>query len=492
MANLASPGRGPRLYRALRAHVASLLALASVAAAAALWISRGFFGPVALLVMTVAWLACLSAAWLGRADRADVVPVQRGARLLLALTLVASCAAHFLFPPGWYLDPAQPPAFRALAAAATLVAASYLAPLPSALARWRFWLLGLCFLAMGVVVLAASPRPMIDVWFFQQGAASAILDGQNPYGVVYPNIYGSGRLFGPGMLDAEGHLTVFPYPPLTFLLGAPALLLFHDVRFMLLAAMAVAAWTLRRLGKGETPELAALLVLLQPTTFFVLEQAWTEPLVLAALGGSLLAARALGSGARGGATAVGIAGGMLAAAKQYSPILAVPLAFALPPRERWKSIGIAAAVTVATLLPFVLWDPAEFWHDVVAMQVQQPFRYDALSWLAAIARTLGRPLSAAWGFLGAGALLVLLLRPGASLAQVARASAAAFLTLVLFNKQAFCNYYWLAVGLLLFATALELDPLARCQSASASEATRSALRASTRQTGSGCSSTKDQ
>jgi hypothetical protein len=34
------------------------------------------------------------------------------------------------------------------------------------------------------------------------------------------------------------------------------------------------------------------------------------------------------------------------------------------------------------------------------------------------------------------------------------ASAAVWLVLVAFNKQAFCNYYWLAVGLLCGATAL--------------------------------------
>ena len=226
--------------------------------------------------------------------------------------------------------------------------------------------------------------------------------------------------------------------------------------------------------------------------------------LLAALGGALLASRALVRGS-GGATAVGVAGGVLAAAKQYSPILAIPLAFALPPRARWRSIGIAAALTVATLLPFVLWDPGEFWRDVVAMQINQPFRLDALSWLVPIAVALQRPVSAIWGFLGAGILFVLLLRPGNSLAQVLRVSTAAFITFVLFNKQAFCNYYWLAVGLLLFSTALEVDPvarvplesqpgdaMARCQSDSASEATSNAFRTSTRPTGRGSRSTMDQ
>jgi hypothetical protein len=437
-----------------------MLALASVAATAALWISRGLFGPVALALMTVAWIASVAAAVLGRAGEKEPAPIEPGVRPFLAVALVASCVIHVLFPPGLYLDPAQPPLFRLLGGLAALGAATYLVPLPPVLARWRFGLLLACFVAMGWIVLAASPSPTVDVWSFQQEAARAILGGQNPYTATYTNPYESDTLYGPGMVDASGRLTVFPYTPLTFLLGAPAWLLFHDVRVMLLIAMGFAAWVLRRFAKGEIPEIAALLVLLHPTTFFVLEQSWTEPLVLAAFGGAVLAIRARGQ-RPSGAGAVGVAGGVLAAAKQYSPILALPLAFALPRRARWRSVSIASSVTLATLLPFVLWDPGEFWHDVVAMQVQQPFRFDALSWLVPIAVALQRPISAAWGFVGAGVLLALLLRPGASLAQVVRVAAAAFLTLVLFNKQAFCNYYWLAVGLLLFATVLEIDPVAR-------------------------------
>ena len=460
MGSRAPAVRSTRLYGALRSRVALLLTLASVAAAVALWISHGLFGPVALALMTVAWIASVAAAVLGRSGEKETAPIEPGVRRFLAVALVASCVIHVVFPPGMYLDPAQPLAFRALAVFAALGAVSYLAPLPPAAARWRFGVLGVCFVAMGWTVLAASPNPTIDVWSIQQEGARAILGGDNPYTATYTNPYDNETLFGSAMVDASGRLSVFPYPPLTFLLGAPALLLFHDVRIVFLAAMALAAWALRRLGKGEISELAALLLLLQPTTFFVLEQSWTEPLVLAAFGATVLAIRALGQ-RPSGAAAVGVAGGVLAAAKQYSPILVLPLAFALPRRARWRSVSMAAGVALATLLPFVLWDPQEFWHDVVAMQVQQPFRFDALSWLVPIAVALQRPLSAAWGFVGVGILLALLLRPGASLAQVVRVAAAAFLTLVLFNKQAFCNYYWLVVGLLLFATALEIDPVAR-------------------------------
>jgi hypothetical protein len=80
---------------------------------------------------------------------------------------------------------------------------------------------------------------------------------------------------------------------------------------------------------------------------------------------------------------------------------------------------------------------------------------DALSWLAALARLLGRTeVTAAPAFVAAALALGLSLPRRPALAQAAAAAAAAFLLFLLFNKQAFCNYYWAASGLLLMAAAL--------------------------------------
>jgi hypothetical protein len=58
----------------------------------------------------------------------------------------------------------------------------------------------------------------------------------------------------------------------------------------------------------------------------------------------------------------------------------------------------------------------------------------------------------------AGGALAILLRRTATVAQAVLAGASAWLLLVLLNKQAFCNYYWLAVGLLCAAVALLAAP----------------------------------
>ena len=164
-------------------------------------------------------------------------------------------------------------------------------------------------------------------------------------------------------------MVAFPYPPLTLLAGVPAFAAFGDVRYALLALTAAAAWLIARAAPGNTGELAAALVLFQPRTMFVLEQAWTEPLVLFCFA---LTVYAIARGAHW--ALVGAALGLLVASKQYSLFLVVPLAFAMPRR---RSLWVAAAVLLALLVPFALPDPAGFWRGLVRFHFVQGFRADS-------------------------------------------------------------------------------------------------------------------
>jgi hypothetical protein len=67
---------------------------------------------------------------------------------------------------------------------------------------------------------------------------------------------------------------------------------------------------------------------------------------------------------------------------------------------------------------------------------------------------LGGPQLPSWpAFLLAGAALVATVRSSIAPWQGLLSGAVTWLVLVVFNKQAFCNYYWLAVGLLCAALA---------------------------------------
>lgn len=450
----AAPGRKGR--GSLRDHLVLVEAGAAVLAIAALAVSRGEYGPIALALITAALALSLTTALAGRRGPAPpgggVAPVR-----LLGGAAVLSCLWHVALPPGSHLDPPQPLAFRVPAALAAVVCATWLLPsVPRWLARSRFWIAAACFAAMAVAVILYSPLPFIDVWWIQQLGARALLHGVDPYAITYPNYYGHTLWYAPELIE-NGRIAFYPYPPLTLGLGALAFAVAGDVRWALALLVLLAGWLVRRAGRGSTlAETAALALLFQPVSFLIVEKAWTEPAMLA--GAGLTACAMLRRERDGGSASwTAVAAGLLCASKQYAPLVAIPLAFALPPRRRAAVVALAAAIAVATVLPFAIWDPAELWRDLVEAQVLQPFRMDALSWLVAAARAVGRPLPSAIGILAVGAVLLATVRPRAAVDQALRAASAGLLALFAFNKQAFANYYWLAAGLLLLAAVVTAE-----------------------------------
>ena len=416
-------------------------ALAAGAIAAALQISNGTYDGRALALLTAAAAAAICCALCDEKapERARAPQVVLGAGCAAGLLL------HVFANPAFYADPRALAGFRWLAATALVLLSAYLClHLRASLVRLRFLLLLACFAVMGVALLRASPRPFTEQWILQQGAADALLRGFNPYSVTYPNIYGSPvrQFYAPELL-AGGRLAAFPDPPLSVLVEAPFFAVAGDVRYAQLVCLAAAAWLFGRLG-GVAGELAALFILFQPRTFFVLEQAWTEPMILAAFALVLLLC------ARQKPLLAGAMLGLLAASKQSSPYFVAPLAFALPQEGRRGALLLAAAAASAVLVPFALWDFAGFVRGVVRMQLAQPFRADSLSLLSLFARLRGSASTAlaALGLAGGAAVLALVLRRATGLAQASAAAGAAWLAASLLGKQSFSNDYWLCSGFL--------------------------------------------
>ncbi len=423
-----------------------LCALAALTLALALQIGSGLYDERALALTGLGGaLAVAAALWLRRGAPAEP---EFPAQVVLGGGCAFGLACHLLGSPVFYADPgALQGSFRWLALAALILLSAYLCVhLRASLVKARFLLLLACFALMGITVLRASPRPWVDVWVIQQGGAEALRHGVNPYSTTYPNIYGAmaTKVLSPQILSG-GRIAAYPYPPLSALAELPAHLLLGDVRYAMLALMAAGAWMLARAGQGESGELAALFVLFQPRSLLVLEQSWTEPLMLACFAGVMLCLAL-----RKGPLLTGAALGLLAASKQTSPFLVVPLAFALPAAGRRKTLLAAAAVAAALLLPFALWDARGFFRGVVLMQFLQPFRDDSLSLPALIAHLRPGDYSALTllGLLLSAALLAFNLRPGMRVEQATSSAAAAWFLTLFLNKQAFCNYYWLCVGLL--------------------------------------------
>ncbi|MFN2549056.1 MAG: hypothetical protein ABR567_16670 [Myxococcales bacterium] len=426
-------------------------AVAAVLIGAALQLSSGMYDARALALVTAATLLAVAAAFGDTRWGHSIGTLIRDTRKRVSpFILGAACAGglvvHFFFNPTFYGDPRKLESFHWFAVVGLVLLSAYLClHLRASFIRARFLLLLACFAMMGIAVLRASPRPWIDVWYLQQGAADALWHGYDPYSVSYPNIYGRmANVSYPPELLVNGRLFSFCYPPLTILVDLPARLLFGDIRYASLGLMIFSAWAIARLARGAEGELAALFILFQPRTFFVLEQSWIEPLVLAAIAlTALLAAR------RFGAVALGIALGLLVASKQYSPYFALPLFLAFPPEKRLRSLLVAAGIAAAVLVPFAVWDWHGFWRGLVTWHFMLSSRDDALSLMALWNRHGGAPKAVVTlvPFLGV-ALLAGTLRWRVTVAQALAAAAAAYLLVVVAYKQAFCNYYWLSAGLL--------------------------------------------
>lgn len=442
-------------------HVACI-AFGAVLLGHALQIRDGFYDPVALR-----WTLLAAAFVLAGAGRSAG---PRGSEPVVAGVLVAGLLSNLLalatMPIGMYLvrpDPSRHPDF--LAGLAVVTVCTLLIAFDSARAR-RAWFPGLLLTygALGVWLIHASPRPHIDVMTVFREALAALGRLHSPYSITFPNIYDTEALYGAGLV-VDGRVQFgFPYPPLSLLMAVPAHALGGDVRYAELAALLAGAASIGYCARGRIAPLAAAGVLFTPRTFFVLEQAWTESLVIGWAGLTVLAATRA-STLRSAAARVpdlsSIALGLLVAVKQH---LVIALVLTRWLRRREGSEGatrsmllVACAVAAVITMPFFLWDPAGMWRSVVILQLREPFRSDSLSvlsyfvrhgWPPTPAALLAAPLAALAGGLG-----LTWWRLPRTPAGFALGLGTTFLLLFLFSKKAFCNYYFLVIALLMAGVA---------------------------------------
>ena len=147
----------------------------------------------------------------------------RGLRNLRTLAVDAlQFGQLFTAPPGIYLRGAKANTvelFMLLGAAAAV--AGSLASSRSVLGRLAVPLLLGLYVLCGLWLLRASPAPHIDVFVFQRDASAALLSGQNPYSMTFPNIYGTPHLLWRGDLGRWAVAVWFSLPTPEPLAGPP-------------------------------------------------------------------------------------------------------------------------------------------------------------------------------------------------------------------------------------------------------------------------------
>jgi hypothetical protein len=327
------------------------------------------------------------------------------------------------------------------------------------------------YLATAVALIRLDPAPKIDVWVTLQQASDALWRGDNFYAT---NWTGS-----PGVQDA------FTYLPWMAVLLSPGRMLFGDVRWMLVAFTVLTVVAVRALGSvptappvpgapgtapgtPETPPapradrnrraaaVAAAMILLLPGTPALVEQAWTEPLLLACLAGWALALTH-------GRTRLAVVALALGLASKQHLAMVLPL-LAVWPGFGWRRTAASAGLAGTLVLPWFLASPADLWHDTVDLLVHfPPLEFADTLYIAAIQELDWTPPFALTGGIVLGTLTVATLtirRRDPGLPQVLRWCALVLFVANLVNKQAFYNQYWLVMTLVLLSWAVPTSPAA--------------------------------
>jgi hypothetical protein len=424
--------------------------MSALALGYAVQIANGFYHPQALGWLTAAVGLCVCGVVSSKWVR---TPTRRG-RNLLHLLMGAGLAWQLITlggtTPGLYLtESASLSWFKGLLFVEAVFIALGFVPVRVFQRVW-FPALLVIHLALGGWMLRASPSPRIDVVVVHRAAIEALLGGQNPYRITFPNIYGANSgFYNPQLVEGDRVMFGYPYPPPSLALVVPGHIWAGDYRYAELAALVIGAAFIGYVQPTLTARLSASLLLTSPRGLFVLEQGWTEPvavLVFAATIFCLLHRPSLAP----------FVSGVLLVTKQYLVLAgAALLRFVMTLGERRARfiVRLACAALVMTM-PFVFWDPRAFVANVVLLQAREPFRLDSLSYLSWAARSGWGMGSLLWSIAAACvALAVGLARTPNTAAGLAASLALSWLVMFAFGSKAFCNYYFFVVGALCCAVA---------------------------------------
>jgi hypothetical protein len=285
-----------------------------------------------------------------------------------------------------------------------------------------------------------------DVFHFQQTAAQALLNGQNPYAPLVE----SANVLPPG--KANWILLHFPYGPVLPVLEAPFRLL-GDIRVLhVLAAVVLSAAVLVLARRAGTFDTSACVVMAFPLTVGMALFGWVDIVTMAALATWFVSFR---THPRLATLALVIA----LAVKPTTLIALVPILF-WSVRGR-RQVAIAAVFTALFVLPFALFTGlSQFYYDVLGVQLAVLPRLDSLtvnSFLNAYGLPV-LPFAVSALVIGVTTVMVLRHRP-ATYGELFTGTAILATVSFLVAKWAYFNYYYIPAVLLMLAVAGNSLPL---------------------------------
>lgn len=452
-------------------NIASLsffLGIAGFTLVQALQFSSGFFSYAGIFLLSLALLFLFASMTYRNPDESVKIFYKRISFPVLLAGMFVQLYQLWATLPGFTLLPSAISSlwlFKLGVVIAGCLAALSLLPQKLISSTWQNLLVVLTLVVvwfLGVWVIKAAPQPMIDVLVFHETSAQALLLGENPYTAKVPNIYGHMAYYGAELVDEEGYLTIGnPYLPLSIYISSLGYLIGGDVRYSHLMAFVLSSALIAFLHAGREAKLAAYLLLFMPRAFYVLEQGWTELILVFFLTAVIFCATRYPK-------FLPVMLGLFFASKQYLffmlPVSLLLVANKSSWRDWFNLYGWMGGIIFVVTAPLAFWNLQAFLWNVGAAQWYQPFRIDALSYLALYARVFDQipPFLISFLALGIALLIVWRIAPRTS-TGFAFSLALCLAVFFAFNKQAFCNYYFLVVGAIFCAFALITKPSSSLQ-----------------------------
>ncbi len=321
-------------------------------------------------------------------------------------------------------------------------------------------LLGLVFVYRAQYAIRNVSEKQFDVVSFHHEGYRHFLNGVDPYAPpspLYIDLETARKIYPPERLTANSILTGYPYPPLTFLLGLPFFTLLGDFRYAGVFALLLIAFLLHRVSPDSDGWLTAAITLTNPFGIQVVSFGWIETTLVMLLFLFLLCWR------RWPAQSAWLFG-LLISSKQ-TMVFWIPLGLVLLSTRfpRWKNrfvwLGKSVLAALLPILAFSLrWTPQTIFDSTVTFIALTPLRNDSLSIGTLLLYSFPGAL---WivPLFGVGALCLILflaIRKGLplSLGTWTITYATGWTAFLILNRQAFPNYYFLAILLWLVGSAL--------------------------------------
>lgn len=435
------------------------LALAAVGTATclglALQLANGYATPLGLKLLVLAFVAPCACLLLPRPNAAPSASLVRALHVALVAVCVVQASLLTSYPPAKYLQLQRLDQLWPLHFGVFAVLAAAMAPAGDARAEACYRaVMVLAALAMGHWLVRYSPAPHVDVFTYAKEAPAGLLQGHNPYAMRFTDVYGGGtNAYAEGLSDGTQTTVGFPYLPINlWVLTLGAFL--PDPRWVLQLCTVLGAWlAMRHAPCPARARLAMAALLCTPRAMFLLEQSFLEPIAIALLAATAVAA------SRNDAKVPYLLGALLVT-KQPMPLLAAS-AFVLPhlpsePRERLRFAGKVVASGTALTLPFILLDPQAFYRSAIWVHFKQLRTPDSLtlaSWWVQGPNGFVPPIW--WCFVLLAATGVLVVRRAPRTASgFALAFGTSYLAFLLFARQAYANYHHQVTASMFLAAAL--------------------------------------